>query len=298
MADHSIAEPHGARDLVALWRNLPVNIVRYRMPTLPAELALSSLADHLRSRAWRERCLPGKEKACADAKENCPFVDSDRCRADQLFPMYLGGGAPNWRMATLFVQWLRQAEELRLIAIGEAACAELAWAASCLGERFRLPVAQSSPVRTFADVMLAGAGNWRMEFITPWLAAKNTARRTPTHAFILEQLINSMRVRAHKFTALCAHEAIWQRLGAHLAHHIGNALPAMLRIEQASIEPEPPRRYASKGNGGHFEGLALVGEVVLRVAPPALPWLSLLALCGGGENADKGFGVVEITAEQ
>ena len=34
--------------------------------------------------------------------------------------------------------------------------------------------------------------------------------------------------------------------------------------------------------------------MVLRVEPAVLPWLTLIALCGGGENADKGFGGVEL----
>jgi hypothetical protein len=223
-------------------------------------------------------------------------------------------------MATLFVQWRPRAGEMRLVALGEAATAELDWAATCLDKRYGLRTPDPTELQRFADFELTGSERWRVSFVTPWVvgkfahaAARSSAaahsrdvRRTttgfaaltpPDQDTLLRDLRKSMATRAQKFTALCAREPTWQRIAAHLARYAAEALPtAALQVETAVVAAlRLP--LESRGNAGRFDVLAWTGEVVLRVAPPALPWLSLLALCGGGENADKGFGVVEVTAE-
>jgi hypothetical protein len=295
--DH--AEPRGARDLVALWGNLPVGMLRYPMAGLPEGLGLSQISDTLRKQAWRAHCAAGAKPACAEAGRACPLAGMGRCRADQLFPMHLGGGAPQWRMATLFIQYLPRAAELRLVALGDAACAELRWAGECLSGQHRLPEAHfADGCKKFADVVLAPCERWRLCFVTPWLVRKNGSEPSAMPDLLAEELGKSIRARAHKFSALCATEATAQRLAGHLAHYIADALlPAQLRIESARVNEET-LPLASRGNGGAFAATAWSGEATLAISPALLPWLSLLALCGGGENADKGFGVVELTPLQ
>ncbi|MBF0160059.1 MAG: hypothetical protein HQL58_11115 [Magnetococcales bacterium] len=62
---------------------------------------------------------------------------------------------------------------------------------------------------------------------------------------------------------------------------------------QVDIEPLQ-LQLTSQGNVSDFTALTWNGYVSLRVNEALLPWLSLLALCGGGENADKGFGGIEL----
>jgi hypothetical protein len=64
-------------------------------------------------------------------------------------------------------------------------------------------------------------------------------------------------------------------------------------VDGARVEAQP-LDLKSMGNASRFQALTWSGEAVLRVAEDVLPWLSLLAICGGGENADKGFGGVEL----
>ena len=284
----------GAADLEQLWRRLPVGVLQYRMTALPDGLGLSQLSDTLRKQAWRAHCDLAPKTMCADAGRACPLAGTGRCRADQLYPMYLGGGAPQWRMATLFMQWLPHAGCLRLVALGETACAELRWAGSVLCEQHGLPPYTISNERTFADVLLPASLNWQLDFVTPWLVAKNRRERAPSREDVAHELGKSMRSRGQKFTALCATETIWQRLGGHLVHYIADALfPFALEVGQVQIEHKT-LALASYGNGGRFRISTWNGRATLRAEKSVLPWLSLLSICGGGENADKGFGVVEL----
>jgi hypothetical protein len=288
----------GARDLAELWRAQPVAGLRYASPAGPPEQGLAALSDTLRARAWREHCASASAASCVEQGRACTMAGSGRCRADNLFPMQLGGGAPTWRMATLFVRWRLATQELQLTAIGEFARTELGWAARCLRERHGFAPTAALNEGRFADLELRGAKRWRLLFVTPWIIAKNAgnthdAGYQPRAMTVAHELGKSMRARAHKFTALCSHDATWQRLGAHLAHHVADALLPTLRVEQVRIEPQR-LPLTSKSNAAGFEALAWSGEVVLQVDDALLPWLSLLALCGGGENADKGFGAVEL----
>jgi hypothetical protein len=199
-------------------------------------------------------------------------------------------------MATLAVQWRPAFAELRLVALGETACGMLGWAARCLHAHHGLAEAAPLRVATLADLELTGATRWRLTFVTPWLAAKNhqEAIKDPDAVTVAHELRKAIRIRAHKLTALCAGDEAWQRIGAHLAHHVADALlPGGLAVEGARVEAQP-LDLKSMGNASRFQALTWSGEAVLRVAEDVLPWLSLLAICGGGENADKGFGGVEL----
>lgn len=93
----------------------------------------------------------------------------------------------------------------------------------------------------------------------------------------------------------CSRDSLWQRLGGHLVHHV-----AMVPRGPGGGGGVYPVRLAPTGaaesttNGRVFHEVAWLGEARLSAAPALLPWLTLLALCGGGENADKGKGRVEL----
>lgn len=217
--------------------------------------------------------------------------------------MHLGGGAPQWRMATLFVQWLPRAAQLRVVALGEAARAELPWTARCLAAQHALPTPQFSDVRTFGDMLVSASGssgNWGIAFVTPWIVAKQARGKPvdPDEGALRWELCKAISSRAQKFTALCADEPMWQRLGGHIARYVAEALlPAAIRVEGMHIK-SLVLPLASKGNRGSFNAYAWMGDATLRVTESLLPWISLLAICGGGENADKGFGAVELMPER
>lgn len=293
-------EVRGARDLVALWQALPAAALRYPATVLPPGLGLNALSDTLRARAWRDHCASAALASCAEAGRSCGLANSGRCRADALFPFRIGGGTPAWRMATLAVQWRPALGELRLIALGEIACGVLGWAARCLRDRHRLAEAEHLPVSTLADLEIRGGERWRLTFVTPWLVSKNPreAMTAPDTAMVAHELHKAMRIRAHKLTALCVREETWQRLGAHLAHHVADALLLRgLTVEHADVEVLS-LPMASRGNNARFELVTWNGHVTLRVDEDVLPWLSLIATCGGGENADKGFGGIELSPLQ
>ena len=289
-----MTEPRGARDLAELWRALPAGVLSYPLAALPD---LAALSDTLRARAWRERCAAPAARSCAEQGQDCPLAGTGACRADGLFPMHLGGGAPQWRMATLFLQWWPSHGRLFLIALGEAATAELGWAARCLRERHGLEAAERLPVTRFAELEVRGWRRLRLNFVTPWVVSKGerAADAAPDAATVARELSKAMRARAHKFTALCARDAVWQRLGGHLAHHVADRLlPDALTVERVELCLSPPAPARSRANGQRFEEVGWLGAVTLAVDEAALPWLSLLAVCGGGENADKGRGRVEL----
>ena len=288
-------EVRGARDLTNLWRELPAAVLAYPASAWSPERGLATLSDTLRARAWREHCAAATVPSCAERGQNCERPG--HCRADALFPMNIGGGAPSWRQATLFVQWRPALDQWHLIALGAQAGDSLGWAARCLRERHGLEGAAPLPVSTLADLELTGATRWRLTFVTPWLVDKGRLETSPSPdtETVAHELRKAMRLRAHKLTALCFDDARAQRLASHLAHHVAEArLPDGLRVEQAQIEPHP-LALASRGNGASFVALTWSGQAMLRVEPDILPWLSLIALSGGGENADKGFGGIELT---
>ena len=290
------AEVRGARDLVALWRALPAAVLCYPAAAWPPGRGLSALGDTLRARTWREHCAAPALLSCVDLGHSCTCPEPGQCRADALFPMNLGGGAPSWRMATLAVQWRPALGQLRLLALGEPACGMLGWAARCLHEQQGLDGGQPLAVASFADLEVRGASRWHLTFVTPWLVRKNPRAgiATPDADAVAHELRKAIRIRAHKLTALCAREATWQRMGAHLAHHVAEALlSGGFAVEEARVEAQP-LHLASRGNAARFQALSWHGEALLRVDEEVLPWLSLLAVCGGGENADKGFGGVEL----
>lgn len=311
-------EIRGARDLAALWRDLPAAVLAYPVMAFPPNVGLAALSDTLRARAWREHCFSTMPASCADRGRDCER--SEHCRADALFPMKLGGGAPSWRMATLFVRWRPALEQLHLIALGAAACDSLGWAARCLRERHGLDGAEPLAVATLADLELTapsssgleadkmgtlrfahptdwGMTRWELTFVTPWLVGKGRAEASapPDSERVAHELRKALRLRAHKLTALCFEDRRAQRLASHLVHHVADAaLPSGLFVERAEIE-RVPMALASRGNGASFTAITWSGRAIVRAAPVVLPWLSLIALCGGGENADKGFGGVELT---
>lgn len=290
-------EVRGARDLVALWRALPAAALSYPASALPPGLGLSALSGTLRAAAWRDHCAAATPASCAESLGICTLADSGQCRADVLFPMKLGGGIPSWRMATLSVQWRPTLQELRLIALGETGCGMLGWAARCLRDRHRIEGAEPIGAATLADLELRGGARWHLDFVTPWLVAKNAGGRPvdPDAAAVSHEIRKAMRTRAHKLTALCARESVWQRLGGHLAHHVADCLlPEGFFVEDAHVEARP-LRLASRGNKSEFEAQQWSGCATLWLDETVLPWLSLVAICGGGENPDKGFGGIELT---
>lgn len=287
----------GAADLAALWRGLPVRALGFPAAALPTEEGLAGLGNRLRALAWRELCAAPTPGSCVDAGRGCRHADQGRCRADVLFPLAVGGGAASWRMATLFLQWRPSLEQLRLLALGDVACDLLGWAARGLRDAFGLEQAEILPISSLADIELRRASRWRLSFVTPWLVHKQrwtASLASPDGSSVAFELAKAMRIRGHKLSALCATEPTWQRLAGHLAHHVADALlPGALDVEQVAIEGAP-MRLRSSGNGAEFDSLSWSGFVTLRVEEAVLPWLTLLAVCGGGENADKGFGGVEL----
>lgn len=287
-------EVRGARDLAALWQRLPAAVLAYPASAWSPQQGLAPLSDTLRARAWREQCAAPRLLSCAE--RHCDCERPGHCRADALFPMRLGGGALSWRMATLFVQWRPTSAQWHLIALGTAACEALGWAARCLYERHGLDGAEPLPVSTLADLQLQSAHRWALTFVTPWLVEKRPAESEapPDAETVAHELRKAMRLRAHKLTALCFQDEQAQRLTGHLAHHVADTLlPTVLSVESVAVDMRP-LALASRGNRSQFTALTWTGQATLRVTAPALPWLSLIALCGGGENADKGFGGLEL----
>lgn len=288
-------EVRGARDLTALWRALPAAVLAYPASAWSPERGLATLSDTLRARAWREHCAAATVQSCAERGQNCERPG--HCRADALFPMNIGGGAPSWRQSTLFVQWRPALDQWHLLALGTQAGDSLGWAARCLRERHGLDGAIQQSVSTLADLELTGATRWQLNFVTPWLVGKGRPETAvpPDTENVAHELRKAMRLRAHKLTALCFEDSRAQRLASHLAHHVAEALlPDGLMVEQALVVPHP-LALASRGNRSTFLALTWSGQAIVRVESDILPWLTLVARSGGGENADKGFGVIELT---
>ncbi|SER77531.1 hypothetical protein SAMN05421690_10734 [Nitrosomonas sp. Nm51] len=291
----------GANDLAALWRALPAAVVEFSNVSWPEDTGLADLCDELRSRCWREYCARG-HPSCANRNTSCQQKDSGCCAADSLFPVSIGGGAQSWRMATLFLHWRPGLQVFQLIALGETACTRIAWAAQLLENRFRLPPASKTDVSRLADLELPDAARWRMVFVTPWVIEKNPPGKSekkekkPTIEIVTRKLAESLRQRAHKLTVLCTHDPVWQRLGGHLAHLVADHLLfAGLVVEHVTQVHPVSFECKSTGNGDTYHAHAWEGELVLQANRHLLPWLTLLAVCGGGENADKGFGSVQLT---
>ena len=286
-------EVRGARDLATLWWGLPVAVIAYPKSAWSVEDGLATLSDTLRGRSWREHCVSRTLESCAEQGKDC--IHPGNCHGDALFPMKIGGGAPSWRMATLFVQWRPMLAQWHLIALGAKACDSLGWASRCLRERHGLEGGVRLPVSTLADLQLAGGQCWELRFVTPWIVGKGGQADAVTNCEgVTHELRKALRTRAHKISALCLGEEFIQRITGHLVHHVASTLLHQgLVVESAELE-SAPLALASRGNGSRFVALTWTGRVKLRVEPAVLPWLSLLALCGGGENADKGFGAVEL----
>jgi hypothetical protein len=292
-----VTKVRGARDLVELWRALPAGALRYAVSSLPYNLNLVALSGTLRARAWREHCAAAPA-ICVEHGRNCLHADEGGCRADVLFPMLrTSGGAKNWRMATLFIRWWPSVGALHLIALGQTARDAMIWAARCIEERNGLGAAEPLAVSSFADLELRGASHWRLTFVSPWLIKQreaHAAHHAPDAATVAYELANSMKNRAKKLTSLCIGKPLWQRLGTHLADHVSEALMrAVLHIEDVRISVIADKE-TSFSNKQEYKTLKWTGHVILRIEEGALPWLSLLAVCGGGENADKGFGALEL----
>jgi hypothetical protein len=290
------ASVRGARDLTLLWRTLPVAALQYNIPAWQDGLGVADLNNMLRDRAWRQHCANVSPRSCADLRKSCLMNDGDRCKADTLFPVNIGGGAKSWRMATLFLHWRPSIDALQLVTLGKTTCEQIDWAADCLKARYSLHPASRLDVTTLADLELCQAERWRLLFVTPWVVNKNvrTVPHAPDNDTVMRELAKSLRQRAHKLTALCTSDSIWQRLGGHLVHHVADSLlPSGSAVERVDIK-QATLQLASTGNGAAFDALVWQGEVTLRIDAQLLPWLTLLAICGGGENADKGFGSVEL----
>lgn len=290
-----MSDTRGARDLADLWRALPAAVLVYPAAAWRLERGLNVLSDTLRAHAWRDHCAAFELDSCAD--RGCGCVHPGRCVADGLFPMKIGGGTPSWRMATLFVHWLPTQSQLRLLALGEVGCRALGWAARCLQREQGLTNATPLAAATLADFALPVAERWQLTFVTPWLVSKGTAATNtpPDAAAIAYELNKALRLRAYKLTALCLMAQPTQRLVAHLTHYVADALlPTGLGVEEADVVATP-LALASQGNRARFVAMTWSGQVILQVSPMVLPWLNILALCGGGENADKGFGGIELT---
>ncbi len=289
------AEIRGARDLAALWRDLPAAVLAYPALTGAPAQGLATLSDTLRAWAWRDHCASISVASCAERQKICS--QPGRCHADTLFPMHLGGGAPSWRMATLFVQWRPQQAQWHLVALGQPACASLGWAARCLYEQHGLDGATPLAVTTLGDLALPDARRWALHFVTPWVVSKGAdAGVIPDTDRLAHELRKALRQRAYKLSALCLEDARSQRLVGHLVHYVAHALLSKgLQVEQAEVAVYP-LELASRGSGTQFVAYTWTGHVQLTVDAAVLPWLSLLAVCGGGENADKGFGGIELRA--
>lgn len=286
-------EPRGYQDLMLLWEPLPLAALHFQLSAPPDLIALS---EALRGAVWRQHCA-SELFVCVERGEHCRFASQNNCRADRLIPCYLGGGAPSWRMATLYLHWQPDPQRLMVLGLGRNASADLEWTAQWLRDHYGL-ITESMhwPVSRWADFRLPENKRWHLRFITPWLVQKHGPRvkhspQNPTPNHLAAELIDSMKRRALKLTALCVQDAMMQRLAGHLAYHIANALllPEHLRVESAALTARRLQE-ASKGNNNRFSGVSWHGEAVLQVNPLILPWLTLLMLCGGGQNADKGYG--------
>lgn len=290
-------EIRGAAELAAWWSRVPIGVLKFEVDAPPAEDWPIGLAGRLRHLIWRQCCAePGQ--ACADRKISCRAPDG--CRADRAIPVRIGGGAPSWRMAAIMLRWLPSLNELALVGLGAHAIEELAWLGRWLESERALTLVSAD--RTSLDRLLpAHAGRWTLRLVTPWLAGKHGggARAdggAPDEATVATKLADSVLARGHKFTSLALAGNPAQALGSHLAHHVGRQiLMQALRIAAVRLAaPAGPLWLESRSNGQRFTGQAWVGEFDLDVDPPGLPWLALLALCGVGENADEGYGGLEL----
>lgn len=287
----------GAPDLVGLWRSLPAAGIRYRAPGMTTSL-MKNLNNDLRARAWRELCT-SPPPPCIEKPQNCQYADQRRCLADVMFPLPKHCGGPqNWRMATLFPRWWPSVDYVYLIGVGTTARESVDWAGSRLDGQYGLGTAERLDVSSFGDVELGAATRWRLTIVLPWQIKARGARnshRMPDEKTVAHELINSMKNRAKKYTSLCIDHPLQQRLGAHLAHYVSEAiLYEALMVECVSIKAEPPVTERSGTNRQSYDVIRWTGTAELKIEEGALPWLSLLAIFGGGDNADHGYGSLEL----
>lgn len=291
-------EVRGARDLVALWDLLPVAEAIFPLEALPPATGTLSISNRLRADAWREHCARAGGEPCIERSQPCQRAQS--CVADQLFPVHPGGGAPQWRMSTLFARWRPRARALRILAVGRTAVRALDWASAIVQERLRTGPPQAGAARWFGDLVPARPGRWRLEMVTPWLVGKSrehevtAAERAPDPEAVAALLSETLTVRALKISALCSTDAVRQRLYGHLSRYVSQAVlerHVVLRRAELVATTIPAEAL---GDGKPYAGHAWAGWIELGVDEAALPWIALASAFGLGENADKGFGQAEL----
>lgn len=206
-------------------------------------------------------------------------------------------------MSTLSAVPWPSARVLHVVAVGKPALACKTWIEECMVQEFDLRGAVHVPISQLGNLQLPRASHWRMGIGSPWRVEKSGTQanapvvpaRPATPMEVHAQLINSMRVQAHKVSALCSPDPTMQRMLGHLSHHVSDALLARgLSVHRCGIVADHVEEV-SKSNGKRYKVLRWTnGEAELEVDAEILPWLSLIALFGGGENTGKGFGRVEL----
>lgn len=289
--------------LSSLWLDLPASLVRFRVPDATDPFDLGILSDTLRRQAWRQRCSRASTLPCVDLARPCLHPNSSLCRADALFPMFVGGGSPKWRTATLRLQWWPGARELRLVALGDAAIRELGWAVRTLHEQHGLLGSADPGVQCVGDLGPAVGTRWRLTTATPWVFAKEAvvpsaaphATQAPSPASIAEQLCRDMALRGRRMVALCTTDLRWQRIGGELAMTLAQAsLGDSLKILRCELVQDVCEPKSSGGNGGQYARVSWSGYVDAISEEWAAPWVGLLALLSVGQAGDKGSGAVEL----
>ena len=294
----------GAEELASHWAGVPVARGALVVPPGLTFAAVLDAVAVLKHALLGERCAHAGE-VCADRNLACrqPAL----CTAHALQPGW-HGGARSWMMATLGLRWLPQAGRMQISAWGHRAIPELGWAMRRLRERTGWALAETWS-GTFGDTVRAEPGLYRLTFLTPPMLGKRGVpfQGEPTVAPEAMQAVvqATLSARSHKLSGLIDANAGGQRLAGHLARRVardiaGDGLRLVsLEVTACLVEAaSASTRRGPAGEGapgaGRFEALSCDGSLLLEVQPDALPWLSLLAEFGVGENTDEGFGMVEV----
>lgn len=293
---------HNALQALAdLWCDLPAAVWYFddAAPEVTADPMV--VADTLRKRAWRERCVRVSERPCIEQHLPCLHADQGRCMADVLVPMYEGGGAATWRTATLRVVCEPSKGQWGVLALGSVAVRELGWAVRTLHQQHRLSGNADGGVTRLGDLLPATGGELRMLLATPWVRrregpASGGSRLDPA-GLLQGEVVRNVLDRARRLTTLCSADPRWQLLGAEFARSADPAwLGQQVQVLGDELRPCTLPAVTSRGNGGSFSFNAWEGHLDLHVSPTGHRWLALLKVLGIGQASDKGYGVVEIMA--
>ena len=286
----------GNEDLRILCNRLVLHRFAWKLPNPGGWADIYEMSGRLRARIWRQHCAAGMGAgSCIEQRQPC------RCPAECLAQRWLPDsdttGGASWRMPALYLRHDPVAGEWVLWLLGECNTAER----NAVLEIMRAWVGQhsvnhrSGKLDSFAP---GGAGCYQLSLSTPWVVQKSSASDQPSEAEFAASLHVSLAQRMKTFAVLALHSLPEppadevSRLVGFAARYVAQGLtPAAFQLDACELAWEG--FMAPSRSNGKLVPHVVAGVdslITVQVAAQALPWLTLLAIAGGGKATGKGFG--------